>query len=259
MDKFKDFIDQHREKMDVETPPVHMLSSIITHIEHQKTLKYPHNGTKINKLWVLAIAACLILGAFVFWIAFKHKPSDARPDVVVQSLPVTKQEILPEIKVPVESINPARFNHTSMGKTIRQINKRIVPNFNKNQFYILANDANSSVNRYNAMKLPAQVQKIDKEILDALIYTLNTDPSTNVRLAALESLSMFISESYVKKSLIASLKTQTDPLIQINLIQILSAARLEAIEVELNRMYESDDTDIFIKHEILAAKQKVTL
>ena len=61
----------------------------------------------------------------------------------------------------------------------------------------------------------------DPEILKALINTLNTDKNSNVRLAALNALAKFKSDQTVKDAFVETLSQQSDPIIQISLINIL--------------------------------------
>lgn len=59
------------------------------------------------------------------------------------------------------------------------------------------------------------------EILDALIYTFNNDDNTNVKNAAADALFKFGNHDKVRKAYINGLSTQTDPVLQIKLIDML--------------------------------------
>jgi hypothetical protein len=61
----------------------------------------------------------------------------------------------------------------------------------------------------------------DDEIIEALVTTLDHDSNSNVRLAALDALARFTGEKRVRTALVQSLATQTDPVVQIALIQLL--------------------------------------
>lgn len=68
------------------------------------------------------------------------------------------------------------------------------------------------------------LKKLDSasdEILDALIYTFNNDNNTNVKNAAAEALFKFGNHDKVRKAFINGLNNQTDPLLQIKLIDML--------------------------------------
>jgi hypothetical protein len=71
---------------------------------------------------------------------------------------------------------------------------------------------------YNAQEV---VNPGDK-LIDALVYTMNSDKNVNVRLAAINALTERINDQTVKDALIKSLTIQDNPLLQISLIQVLA-------------------------------------
>jgi len=62
-------------------------------------------------------------------------------------------------------------------------------------------------------------------VIEVLVGTLNHDKNVNVRLAALYSLASFADNRVVRDSLVASLPRQTEPLIQVMLINLLAAKK----------------------------------
>lgn len=69
-----------------------------------------------------------------------------------------------------------------------------------------------------------EFKKLDSandEILDALIYTFNNDENANVKNAAAEALFKFGNHDKVRKAFINGLTKQTDPVLQIKLIDML--------------------------------------
>ena len=69
-----------------------------------------------------------------------------------------------------------------------------------------------------------EFKKLDSasdEILDALIYTFNNDDNANVKNAAAEALYKFGNHDKVRKAFINGLVKQTDPVLQIKLIDML--------------------------------------
>jgi len=71
----------------------------------------------------------------------------------------------------------------------------------------------------------AQLEQPDKKILQALLETLDNDPNTNVRLAAVDALYLFYDHPQVKAGLAPSLGLQTSPLVQLALIDLLVEIR----------------------------------
>jgi hypothetical protein len=82
-------------------------------------------------------------------------------------------------------------------------------------------DRQSAASRLEGVAWSSRVQQPDREILSALITTLNRDPNTNVRLSALDALEKFAGDGTVRKALIDSLNVQNSPLVQIALIDAL--------------------------------------
>lgn len=80
----------------------------------------------------------------------------------------------------------------------------------------------SASDRIRAVGYAEEIINPDPKIIHALINTLNEDKNLNVRLAAINSLAKFSGNPMVVDSLIASLGKQTEPLLQIVLIKILT-------------------------------------
>ncbi|MCE7062017.1 HEAT repeat domain-containing protein [Dyadobacter sp. CY343] len=83
----------------------------------------------------------------------------------------------------------------------------------------------SASERIQAVNQSYELTNVDTETTQLLINTLNFDPNINVRLAACQALVHFENEPQVNEALIHSLSIQTDPNIQILLIEALVAIR----------------------------------
>ena len=83
----------------------------------------------------------------------------------------------------------------------------------------------SASERIQAVNQSSELSGVDKDITQLLINTLNFDPNVNVRLAACQALLKFENEPNVSEALIQSLGIQTDPNMQITLIEILVAIK----------------------------------
>lgn len=79
----------------------------------------------------------------------------------------------------------------------------------------------SASERIDAVNQSLKLEELDKELIQLLINTLNFDDNVNVRLAACQALARFETEPAVREGLMQSLKIQTDPNIQITLIELL--------------------------------------
>lgn len=90
----------------------------------------------------------------------------------------------------------------------------------KRDINALIQNQSSASQRLEGITVAFNMPTADSDIVLVLIRTMNEDPNSNVRLAAMEALGKFESEP-VRKALVASLSTQKDPVVQIALIQLL--------------------------------------
>ncbi|QDK80402.1 HEAT repeat domain-containing protein [Spirosoma sp. KCTC 42546] len=96
----------------------------------------------------------------------------------------------------------------------------------------------SASERIQAVNQSYDLKQADQEITQLLINTLNFDANVNVRLAACQALIRFENEPDVREALIQSLKIQTDPNIQITLIDALVAIKEKRAVNEIQRLVQ---------------------
>lgn len=82
-------------------------------------------------------------------------------------------------------------------------------------------DKPSSSDRLQGLSYTRQVSRPGRTTLDALLRTLDEDPSVNVRLAAADALYLFADDPGVRDGIRASLGRQESPLVQVALIDLL--------------------------------------
>jgi len=83
-------------------------------------------------------------------------------------------------------------------------------------------DDESASQRIKAVGYVEKIPNPDQKVIQVLVGTLNHDKNVNVRLAALYSLATFADIGSVRDSLVVSLPRQTEPLIQVMLINLLA-------------------------------------
>ena len=93
------------------------------------------------------------------------------------------------------------------------------------------------------------VEGIDLDIINAMFKTLQNDPNTNVRLAALDALERFVNEPLVRKGLISCLEMQDDPVVQIALINRLAKLREDGAKAAIQKLTEDPKVDTTVKSE----------
>jgi hypothetical protein len=95
----------------------------------------------------------------------------------------------------------------------------------KEQDLLSGIDDESASERIKAVSYAEQMASPDQKVIDALFNSLNNDKNVNVRLAALYSLARFADRHPVRDSLVSSLSIQTEPIIQVVLINLLAEKR----------------------------------
>lgn len=110
-------------------------------------------------------------------------------------------------------------------------------------------DNESASERLKAVSYTESMGQPDSKVIEALAHTLNEDNNVNVRLAAAYSLDKFSSLQQVRDSLVTSLSRQTEPVIQIILINIL-AEHKESKAIEPIRRILSDEKSLKAVKEI---------
>jgi hypothetical protein len=80
----------------------------------------------------------------------------------------------------------------------------------------------SSSDRIQAVRYVEDLDKPDQNVIEVLVKTLNYDKNINVRMAAAYALSKFADQRMVCDSLVKSLSLQSDPILQVTLINILA-------------------------------------
>jgi len=122
---------------------------------------------------------------------------------------------------------------------------------NKNKTAMLALLENESASKRILAVSKLEKSSIkDKTIINALINKLFIDENTNVRMAACEALTKFSSVEEVKNAFIKALETETAPVIQIELIQILTNIQEKRALVPMKKLLEKEETPNYVKQEL---------
>ncbi len=128
----------------------------------------------------------------------------------------------------------------------------------KRMLMTMLNDGQSASQRLQGANVAYTMKTTDDEIVKALVLTLNEDPNTNVRLAALDALSKFHEDPAVRSALIKSLSIQTDPSVQIALIQLMVTMKEKSIVHDLENLVDDENTMKAVKDEAYKGLLKLT-
>ena len=129
--------------------------------------------------------------------------------------------------------------------------------FTRELMAMLQNDQSAS-QRIQGVNVAMTIEKADDEIVKVLVKTMNEDPNTNVRLAALEALSNFYQDASVRKELIKALPLQKDPVVQIELIQLMVKMKETGVVNELKNLVDDAKTMQAVKDEAYSGILKLS-
>ncbi len=103
--------------------------------------------------------------------------------------------------------------------------------------------------RIQAIQAVNKQTVVNTDIIDALINTMNTDANVNVRMTAMYALTKYSDDDNVRTALIASLNIQTDPLLQITLINILAGIQDSRAKEPIQKMLNNNDLPEVVKQQ----------
>jgi len=101
----------------------------------------------------------------------------------------------------------------------------------------------SAFSRLEGVAWAYRVERSDTEVLDALLRTVNNDPSVDVRLAAVDALRQFSTTASARSGLVESLPRQQSPLMQIALIDLLVELDERSAAPQLQRLIDEPALD----------------
>lgn len=94
--------------------------------------------------------------------------------------------------------------------------------------------------RLQGVYYSSQIADQSPDVMAALLNTLKSDSNVNVRLAAVGSLYLYRKNSQIHQALIQALSTETSPLVQIALINLISDIREEKVLHALQLLLEQN-------------------
>ena len=146
--------------------------------------------------------------------------------------------------------------HNQREEEIANLKKEIEST--KQMMLTMIDNQQSASQRIQGVNVAMGIEKADDEVVNALAKAMTEDPNTNVRLAALEALSKFHQESRVRKILITALSSQTDPVVQISLIQLLVRMKERGVVKDLERIVDDNKSMKAVKDEAYTGLLKLS-
>ncbi len=140
-------------------------------------------------------------------------------------------------------INTTRQNNQELAQLKEEMET------NKKMMLAMLENQQSASQRVMGATVAYELSAPDDEIVNVLVKTMNEDPNTNVRLAALEALGKFYQQSHVRKALLTALSTQKDPMVQIALIRLLVEMKEKQVVNELQKITHDEKVMKAVKDE----------
>jgi len=116
----------------------------------------------------------------------------------------------------------------------------------------------SSSDRIQGASFSSQVKAPTQKTLDTLLQTLNNDSNINVRLAAVDALYLFSSNSEVKDRIVQSLAGQESPLVQVALIDLLVGIREKRAVDAFKALIQNEKLNPDVKQKAEVAIQQLS-
>jgi hypothetical protein len=113
----------------------------------------------------------------------------------------------------------------------------------------------SASERIRGVSYTGDFKHIDKQVIDALLATLNNDPNVNVRLSTLDALAQLASHPEVRSGLIQSITTQDSPLMQSAIADVMLKLQEKKSVDPLKKLLKQKGLDGGVRDKI---KQTIT-
>jgi|HubBroStandDraft_6_1064221.scaffolds.fasta_scaffold367407_2 hypothetical protein len=101
--------------------------------------------------------------------------------------------------------------------------------------------------RIETIRTAATIRKPDEQVINGLINSMAFDTSVNVRLNALNALYLHADQDVVRAGVLACLPRETNPLVQVAMIDFLVAARDRDAAPELRKLVADDHADVDVR------------
>jgi hypothetical protein len=234
------YIRDNVEQLDRKQPNPAVLNRVLEEMK-AKEQEQPV-GAVIPMRLVKWVAACLLVTASGIAIWYFNKPAPSTGFASTE-IPEKRAEPMPK----TEPVEPAAVEVKD--KPVAIPSQVVVRKVQLKKAVVLAgiNDMQSAASRINAVTSASRMKSNGREVVDALVKVLNNDPNTNVRLAALDGLTRFYKEPHVRQKLVASLKRQQDPLVQIDMIDLLTGMRELSMLSDLEAMVNDENVHGAVK------------
>jgi HEAT repeat protein len=149
------------------------------------------------------------------------------------------------------------FFHKSKGGEQEQQLKELTSQVHElKQTMMLALLENPSASeRIRGVSYTTEIKHADKEVIDALLATLNNDPNVNVRLSTLDALTHLANHPEVREGLVKSITQQDSPLMQSAIADVMLKLQERSSVKSFKELLKQKNLDNGVRDKI---KQTIT-
>jgi hypothetical protein len=115
----------------------------------------------------------------------------------------------------------------------------------------------SASERLRGVSWAYQAEPSDREVLGALVSAVNHDTNVNVRLAAVDALRRFAASPETRRAVVEALPSQTTPLVQVALIDLLVDFKERSAEGVLKTLAANRDANDGVRQQAEWALEKL--
>lgn len=115
----------------------------------------------------------------------------------------------------------------------------------------------SVTDRLKGVQMSSELSSSNQKVIDALFVTLNKDRSTNVRMAALNTLAQYANEPQIREGLVNSIRQQQSPLMQVALAELMVELQEQKAIDQFKPILENEFTPEEVKTTLQASIEKI--
>jgi hypothetical protein len=273
-DSLKKYIQDHREEFDTLEVPEDTFDKIMLRLNEAAVSEEKIVPLFSWKKWSAAASVAIIfsVGLYAFWnqkegertriaVHKKLKEDESKVDVLNQKNDLETVKIETVIQQNTgKAFTKNNANHSQKIVETKSLAQNDdlegESNFDELKALELINDQHSASSRLRGINLLKSFSASDEKIINILSEKALSDENTNVRLAAVEALSVHIENTEVSKNIRQIFLNQDDPIVQKELIAILTEKDPFQLNREVNAKLKEltldPTTAVFVKDEAYA-------
>lgn len=248
-DQIKEFVERNRAEFDQLEAPAFNLQGFKAK-QNQAAEKRKSKILFLTKnKWLVAASIIVVFGSLFFFLIRNDKPFP-KGEIAKK----TQKDVINDINQEVQGKSPetsfskgTQSSYASL-KDLSSSKIKNTPITEEATNFNLA-DSTSSSKRLAAILEIEKTGTMSNAVLDKLSETLNKDENSNVRLAALSLLAKYSYDAYASTLLVRSLNVQNDPMVQLELVNILGKIENVNINDKLYALANDPNTFKAVKDE----------